>query len=245
MEQLEPTSTQDATRDAAAQPSVILVEDDAAVVALLKAILREEGYRLTVLTHPTEDTLRATVGQVEPEVVLLDGAGSGQYGRSWLDAAWLHERSRSVPVVMFSADARATAEAELLETPRSRDAHFFHILRKPFDLDGLLDVLERATGSVTRFDRSESADGERTAALVERLRAAGATDVHGSTRREWVTFHVGEQLSALYWSQRDGVYYVTRQAPEGQGGSMLQVGRFHDLEKALETAVSSGPHGET
>jgi hypothetical protein len=74
---------------------------------------------------------------------------------------------------------------------------------------------------------------------VRKLREAGARDIHPSTRREWANFYAGDSLSVVYfvyWSQRDGVYYVTRQDPDG--GSMRQVGRFFDLDLAVALAVA-------
>ena len=134
---------------------------------------------------------------------------------------------------MFTADAVATVEAQALATERSRAAHFFAVVGKPFDIDELLGVGERATGSVPGFDRSSPAERKRPASPVRKLEEAGATDIHASKRREWVNFYAGNRLSVIYWSQRDGVYYVTRQVPQEEGGSILQVGHFHDLELAV------------
>ena len=43
------------------------------------------------------------------------------------------------------------------------------------------------------------------------LRASGAHDVLDSNRREWVTFSANDVMTILYWSQRDGSYYVLRE----------------------------------
>ena len=49
----------------------------------------------------------------------------------------------------------------------------------------------RATGSVHPFDHTEGAERERTAGLVAQRAAAGATDIHPWTRREWANFYAG------------------------------------------------------
>jgi hypothetical protein len=62
---------------------------------------------------------------------------------------------------------------------------------------------------------------------------------HASTRREWVTFDAPDgALVVFYWSQRDGVYYVAREAADR--GGFEPVGRFHDLDTAVLFAVSLG-----
>ena len=40
----------------------------------------------------------------------------------------------------------------------------------------------------------------------------------------------------MYWSPRDGVYYVLREP--AAGGAMRQIGRFHDLAAAVVLATA-------
>src|SRR5688500_3933414 len=118
----QPSVSDDAARDARA--GVLVVEDDAVLGSPPDAALPDDGHAVTVLVRPTEDAVRVAVARLEPDCVLLDGERTGDYGRSWLDAAWAHARRRPVPVVMFSADAQAIAEAQSLATARSQEAHF-------------------------------------------------------------------------------------------------------------------------
>jgi CheY-like chemotaxis protein len=90
------------------------------------------------------EAIRAEAARLEPDVVLLDGADKLGYGESWAGAAWLHERDRPIAVIMFTTSARDVAEGEQGESERSRRAAFFGFVRKPFDLDELLDVVTRA-----------------------------------------------------------------------------------------------------
>jgi len=201
--------------------SVLVVEDDPVVGDVVLTLLLDEGYAVALLGVallgvPSPDAIRAAVGRLEPDCILLDGTGSGsKYGKSWAHAAWAHARHRPVPVVMFTGDPAALAEAEARESARS--AAIYAVAARPFDIDDLLDTVACAVGSVLRFDRSAAAEMGRTAALVARLSAAGATDVRSSTRREWMNFYAGDALTVLYWSQRDGAYYVLRQ-PQEMGG---------------------------
>jgi len=214
-----------------------VVEDDQALGDLVQTVLADEGYAVSLLSDVREESVRAAIGRLEPDCILLDSEGMASYGRSWEDATWAHVRARPVPVVMFTANSAVTREALAAETPRSREAAFFAVLDKPFRLDDLLDVVARAVGTVCRFDRSAAGESARATALVAKLAAAGARDIDPSVRREWATFRVGDTLCLLYWSHRDGVYYVLHQ--ERRGGSMQQMGRFHDLDLAVDLAVAS------
>lgn len=225
-------------RRSASRGTVLVVESDPVVGDLLYAILSDEGYDTTLLGPVSSDAIRVAVGRIEPDAVLLDGQGPMGYGTSWGEASWLSGRSRHVPVVMLSTDAAAIREAEAEETARSQDAAFAAVLTKPLDLDDLLAAVAVAVGASAPFDESATAENARTAALVARLRAAGARDVRPSNRREWASFRVGDgSLAQLYWWQGDGVYYVVRHARSG--GTVERIGRFHDLDTAVILAMSS------
>jgi hypothetical protein len=67
--------------------------------------------------------------------------------------------------------------------------------------------------------------------------AAGARDVHASTRREWANFLTANgTFIQLYWWQRDGVYYVVRHAETG--GVLETTGRFYDVDAAITLAMT-------
>lgn len=211
-----------------------MIDNDRDVGELVYAILNDSGYSVSLLFDLDRDAIRAAVGRVEPDCVLLDGENS-TYGHSWETAALLHERSRSVPVIMFSTSRSDVEEGEAAVTDRSKAAEFVAFVNKPFEVEELLHAVESAVGESVPFERSVEADSARTEALVERLRAEGARDVRRSTRREWVTFHHGNGLMQLYWWQRGGCYYVGRYPKNGS--VMINVGRFYDLESAIECGL--------
>lgn len=124
--------------------SVLIVDDDRDVSALVTDVLREAGFRVSELADMSPEAIRAEAARIEPDVVLLDGADKLGYGESWAGAAWLHERDRPIAVVMFTSSARDVAEGEQGETERSRRAAFVGFVVKPFDLDDLVDVVTRA-----------------------------------------------------------------------------------------------------
>jgi CheY-like chemotaxis protein len=107
-----------------------------------------DGVRRTARRDPGD------VARLGPDVVRLDGANPTEYGQSWCTAAWLNERDRRTPVVMFTAHAQDLAEAQLGESARSRRAAFAGIVAKPFDLQVLVDVVARAVRQPTGMDVS-------------------------------------------------------------------------------------------
>jgi hypothetical protein len=149
----------------------------------------------------------------------------------------MHARGRRVPVVMFTVEGQALQEAREATTSRSQAAAFAAILSKPFDVDELVDSVAQAVGQRIPFDLSLQAESLRTNQLREKLEAAGAREIHTSTRREWANFRTQDgTLVQMYWWQRDGVYYVMRHAESG--GRIEQVGRFYDMDAAVALAVT-------
>jgi CheY-like chemotaxis protein len=223
-----------------ARGKILVVEHDPGIGDLLVAILVDDGYVVELLGRVATDVIRVAVGRFEPDCVLLDGQDGRGYGSSWGEAAWLSGRSRHVPVVMLTSHVPAFEEAKAELTPRSQDAAFAAVVRKPFDLDELLEAVWTAIGESSPFDESPAAESGRTAVLVAKLREAGARDVRPSNRREWASFRVPDgSLIQLYWWQRDGVYYVVRHADTG--GLVERMGRMHDLDTAIALAVAPRP----
>lgn len=217
---------------------VLLVDNDEAVTELVTAILTDEGFQVTTLTETDHDAIAAAVGRLEPDCMLLDNAEGADFGSSWSQAAYLSHRARAVPAIMFTAHAAAVAEARDKSTERAIQAGFSSIVPKPFTLDELLDAVVTATGQSQRFDRSEVADRERTAELVQQLRDAGATDIRTSERREWATFvspH-DDRIYQLYWWQRKGLYMIGRYDEDAR---LETIGRFYERIAAIASAMEA------
>lgn len=218
--------------------SVLVVDDDRDIGELVEAVLTDAGYAVSVLHRLEPAMVVAATGQLEPDCVLLDSSGErADYGGSWALAEQLAVRGRPVPVVMFTAHAKAEEEARANVSTRSQAAHFAAVLGKPFDLEELLAVVARATGASVPFDRSPPADAVRTQRLVEDLRAGGATDIRDATRREWVTLRAPSgHLVQLYWWQARGVYLCG--AYDEGSGVMQPIGQFTERAAAVAGALA-------
>jgi DNA-binding response OmpR family regulator len=123
---------------------ILLVDNDRDVADVVEAILLDEGFTVRVLVDVDPRLLHQLVEDFAPQCVLLDGQGPGQYGESWLYAAWLSDREPAVPTIMFTADQPAADEARHRQTPRSQAARFSDVLIKPFDILDLLAMVSRA-----------------------------------------------------------------------------------------------------
>ena len=215
--------------------SVLCVDDDRDVAEVVQAVLSDEGYRVSCLYELDDDALLRAAGRLEPDVVLLDSSSATDYAGAWAMAAELHERSRPIPVVMFTAHPGAADEAEEGTSDRATQAAFAAIVRKPFVIDDLIAAVATAAGLSVPFDRSRGAETARTEALVKALEARGATNIRPSRMREWALFRDRRRrLLQLYWWQARGVYQVGRYDEAGQ---MVMIGQFVDRDAAIEVAL--------
>jgi hypothetical protein len=139
---------------------------------------------------------------------------------------------------MFTAHADAVQEAREKSTDRAGAAKFAAVIGKPFSLDEVIDAVAQATGRSQRWDRSEAADGRRTAELAEELRDSGAIDVRSSHRREWATFTspADNRIYQLYWWQKLGRYVVGRY---DDGARLEIVGQFFERSTAIAEALGA------
>lgn len=218
--------------------NVLIVDSDRDIAEMVRAALQDEGYQVSVLAELTADAIAGAVGNLEPDAVLLDGEPThAGYGSSWLEAAKLAQRPRAVPVIMFTAHDADIAEARAAASPRAAAARFAAVLAKPFDLDQLLEAVDRATGRSIAFDRTADADEARSAALAKELEGIGALDVRQSSRREWVTFRTpGGRLMQVYWWQTGGSYLIGRYDPDGR--RMENLALLYERGAAVQTCAA-------
>ncbi len=123
--------------------TVLLVEDDVALSTLVSGLIAEAGYQpITISDHAQ---IPSAVERWRPGCVILDGevVASGE-GRSWDDAVAIRRAHPALPVLMFTADPDALAEADVGTSERSRAARFTGTVRKPFVVEEFLAALRTA-----------------------------------------------------------------------------------------------------
>ena len=154
--------------------NVLLVEDDAGLSALVSGLLTQAGYRpVTIADHAR---IGAAVEQWQPRCVILDGElrSTGE-SRTWDDAAALRRGHPTLPVVIFSADSAALAEARAGRSRRSRAAAFAGFVGKPFVIDEFLQTVKRAVDGASSpaapsEPRGATAETDLFATVVHELR---------------------------------------------------------------------------
>jgi CheY-like chemotaxis protein len=117
-------------------PKVLIAEDDATMVSLLKTLLKMEGFNVVSL-DPSANIPDA-VRKENPDVVLLDVHLSHQSGLEILDSIRRSPDINNVRVVMSSG-------ANVKEDCINRGANGF--LLKPYMPDDLISLLKRTVES--------------------------------------------------------------------------------------------------
>jgi DNA-binding response OmpR family regulator len=111
---------------------VLVVEDDADLLAIVEMILVDAGHR--VRTARDGRAALDRVAEAMPSVVLLDMRMPGMNG--WDFAREFHARhGRAAPIVVVTAAENARARAEEIGADG--------FLAKPFDLEDVLRAVER------------------------------------------------------------------------------------------------------
>lgn len=130
-------------------PHIFVAEDDADVRASIAEVLREEGYDVGEFST-LDDALTELRSGARPCLVLMDLLMPGMGGQEFLDVLSADVSLATIPVVMITG-ARTKAMG-------------IEVLRKPFDLTDLIDVVARhcAHASTTRtrptLDSDHAAD---------------------------------------------------------------------------------------
>jgi DNA-binding response OmpR family regulator len=108
---------------------ILLVEDDLDISELLIDFLSDEGYEVT--THSSGGTALLELAKNRYDVVLLDMGLPDMTGNDVL--AELIRQAEPTPVILVSANANQLRYRERVQA----------VVHKPFDLFGLLEVVQQ------------------------------------------------------------------------------------------------------
>jgi two-component system, cell cycle response regulator DivK len=117
---------------------ILVVEDNAKSMTLLRDVLRATGYRTLEASTAKQALLLAT--EHRPALVLMDIRLPDMDGVEALGRLRMDERTASIPVVAV------TAQAMKGDTERFKEAGFDGYLTKPVDIDELLATVARHCG---------------------------------------------------------------------------------------------------
>lgn len=114
---------------------ILVIEDNPSLLALYSDLFEDEGYEVTLQSTPQLDL--ATITATTPDLIVLDLLFDGDLtGLETLQGLRVQSATAGIPVVICSAATKSVEELQASFTMMG--AHF---LKKPFDLDTLLDVV--------------------------------------------------------------------------------------------------------
>lgn len=112
--------------------TILIVEDDIAIIEFLRTLLEDEGYHI-MIAHNGEEGL-ACLASKRPALVLSDLMMPVLSGKEMCQRMQANPSYKSIPFVLMSAVRNALNQV---------DCHYSAVVTKPFDINELLDTVER------------------------------------------------------------------------------------------------------
>jgi CheY-like chemotaxis protein len=119
---------------------IVVINDDPAILALFDELLSDEGYTVTLdnFQRQTADLL-GVIREFQPDLVIMDFIIGGELkGWQLVQATKMDRRVRDIPVIICTA-----AVKQVTELSEQLDSVGVQVVIKPFDIDVLLDVMDR------------------------------------------------------------------------------------------------------
>ena len=113
---------------------ILAVDDDLAILDVLRLILENSGYEVVTLSHA--DAVFETVEIEQPDLILMDVMLAGLDGKTICQNLKKYSRTKNIPVIMISASHDLRAQLSRSGAPDD-------FIAKPFDLDVLVQKVEQ------------------------------------------------------------------------------------------------------
>ena len=219
--------------------TVLLVEDDVALSRMVSGLIEDAGYQpITIGDHAQ---IAAAVERWRPRCVILDGAvpSSGE-GRSWNDAIAIRRAHPTIPVLMFSADAAAVAEANAGTTSRSRAAGFVGGVSKPFLIEEFLAKLKHAMPSATWPDGAREAQEPATDDAISVFPDITGTFASDAGRTDFVSAAVHElraPLTVMRGQMQLALRHIGNDRARGEIALELALGQVDRMTRMIDGVI--------
>jgi CheY-like chemotaxis protein len=112
--------------------TILVVDDEFGIAEALSSTLTDEGYRVFTAANGKQGW--TMLAEVKPDLVIVDYMMPIWSGPRMIEAMREDPSSANIPVIMMSAVARPEAT--------TTDGYAAY-LRKPFDLDTLLEIVAK------------------------------------------------------------------------------------------------------
>lgn len=113
--------------------TILVAEDDAGIIDVMKIILEEEGY--TVLTAQNKKEIQTVLQTKTPDLIFLDIRLGGENGAEIAQKLKRNEKLVGTSLILVSGDDQTEAIA--------REVKATDFLAKPFDIDALLAMVRK------------------------------------------------------------------------------------------------------
>ena len=120
------------------QYHILVIDDNADILFMIKAMLEMRGYKITARESP--ENIEAVMQNLKPDLVLMDMLLSGADGREVCKNFKVNAEFAQVPVIMISA--LPDAAHSCIES----GADYF--LSKPFEMKDLFQTVSSALSTV-------------------------------------------------------------------------------------------------
>ncbi len=117
-------------------PVVLVVDDDESILEFIGMALSDEGYEVVLAQHGQNALDLILVGKVSPDLILLDVRMPVMGGEEFL-RAYNEIPGPSAPIIAVTATRDSVGDGLSIDADG--------VLAKPFDLEELLDVVNRYT----------------------------------------------------------------------------------------------------
>jgi DNA-binding NtrC family response regulator len=122
--------------------TILIFDDDQEILSVCRVILEKQNFHVEIKTY-CDNIIEDTI-ITEPDVILMDLWIPVMGGENAINLLKNNEATQHIPVILFSANT------DIAKISKRVNANGF--LRKPFDLNELLEIIEaNIVGSQTGF----------------------------------------------------------------------------------------------
>ena len=132
-------------KEMAVTKRILVIDDKPNLLALLRMLLEEEQYQVSVLQDGREAV--QVIRENPPDLVILDLKLDEVSGTDILESLRAHEGTAEIPVIIYTAAVlEAEAVSKLVTGNPTRYANV-SVVQKPFELDTLLGRVQQVLGA--------------------------------------------------------------------------------------------------
>ena len=126
----------------------LIVEDDEHIAALLRIVLEEERYQVETTADP--DSALSILRSGRFDIALVDQLQAGISTLEEEPRQWLSEVARLCPTILITARCWVLRMSADARTSLAHELGLCAILPKPFEIGGLMNLLDTTSGRARR-----------------------------------------------------------------------------------------------